>query len=209
MHPRRRCRQRRCSIDLRDATWMMLLGDPDRLVARSSMLSPGPPPAQRDDPARRRARSSNACYLYRRCQVKLCGSLGSWLTVVIDFKRWRGMDTGQTRPPRLGPSRTANPAHRLPILPVAANSDADGMSPASPRCRYRAFRASLSLSRNSPSLRKQRVRFLQPSPQASVPVSSRRSVQAALKPKPRKAGWDKRMHALRCCSSRCFRRTGE
>lgn len=93
---------------------MMLLGDPDRLVARSSMLSPGPPPAQRDDPARRRAQSSNACYLYRRCQVKLCGSLGSWLTVVIDFKRWRGMDI------RLGKHAHLDSVNLAPpILPIA------------------------------------------------------------------------------------------
>lgn len=164
MHSRRRCRQRRssrrCSIDLRDATSMMLLGDLDWLVARSSMLSPSPPRA------RRRARSSNVCISIDDVRSSFVGSLGSWLTVLIDVKRWRGMDI------RLGkhlgtPSSTRSNSHRQscpscpshPILTQTAchrpRLDAS-IVPSVPPSR---------LSRHSPSPRKQHVRFLP----ASIP----------------------------------------
>lgn len=118
-----------------------LLGDPAGLVNGSS------PPSTRTNRAENRtgklAKIFQASHLFVSLLTMsgqaLTGSLGSWLTVVIDVKEWA---SGWAA--RLGPTHAANPAHFLPILPVASHSDADGISPTSPRCKYRAFGGSVS-----------------------------------------------------------------
>lgn len=106
-------------------------------------------------------------------------ALGSWLTVVIDVKC--GHPAGQT----LGQAHAANPAHLLPILPVASNFDADGMSPASPRCKYRACRASLLACRVNPphggsNMSDSCIHL----PAQAPPCRSIAAPQAVLKPRP-------------------------
>ena len=121
-------------------------------------------------------------------------ALGSLLPVMIDIKRWRGMDIrlGKTQPSldsaRL---RAANDAHLLPILPVTSNSDANGVPTTSPRCKYRALGVYIvpwvcisRLSRHCPSPRKQRVRFPRSTPQAFAPdVVASQASRTALKPR--------------------------
>lgn len=70
-----------------------------------------------------RGSTARSCLsLHQRCQVKLCGSLGSWLTVVMSVKGcvcvWMGTGhpAGQTQPARLGPTRAAT------ILPTSCPS---------------------------------------------------------------------------------------